>query len=1094
MAAPQHRLRTNIRFLLPPLVLGLVTLQAGTAAAQERWVQRGPEGGQIRTLAVDPQTPTTVYAGTGAGGVFRSVDGGASWAAMNLGLTDGNVPVLAIDPHTPSTLYAGTALSGVFRSVNGGATWDHTGLSSVSVASFAIDPQTTSSVYAGTTTGGVFHSPDGGASWSAVNAGLTNLYVTALAIDAQTPSILYAGTSGHGVFRSVDSGASWTPIVNGLAGFVVVSLVIDPQTSSTLYVATSDGGVFRTVDSGATWTDANGGLPMPLATRTLGIDPQTPSTIYVTDAAGRGVFRSTDSATSWGSVSTGLPTVEVLTLAVDPQSPGTLYAGTYRNGVYRSADAGSSWASANSRLTSHLVNAVVIDPVTPNTIYAGTFFGVFRSADAGVSWSDALSPWSATSLAIDPQTPSNLYAGTFGGAYRSADAGANWTLMNIGGMISPIVWRLVVDPHTPSTIYAGTSLGVHRSLDSGTTWTPVSSGLTSVDVRSLALDPQNSSIIYAGTTNGVFRSGDQGASWQFASAGLADPFVRFLAIDPQSPATLYAATSSGVFRSVDSGASWAAANVGLGETSLDVRALAVDPATPARVYAAVLHDGVYRSGDGGGSWSAFNTNLSQFGLDVLSLAIDPVTPSLVYAGTSGSSTLRWTQTPTISAIQPGFILRGVATSVSLTGTSFLSGSTTFAPMAGIAVSNVQVVSPTSVTATLTIDAGATLGARSAIVTTPHGSSNSVPFTVADPFPDLLLSSSHGGFAEGFAESYTLTVSNVGTAATTAPVTVTDTLPQGLSFASFAGADWACSAAGQIVTCVRSVPLGVNESSSVTVTVSVGSTPATLDHQVAVDTAGDLNAGNNAVSRPLSVSPTPTARLDITPSPVVAGEQALAAVTLSTPFPHDVFGTLTLGFTSSAASPGDDPAIQFSSGGRQVSFVIPANTLEARFAGSVDAGPVGFQTGTLAGVLTFAGTLVAGNVTSTLSPSGDVASLTIPERAPTVHGVETRTEGGFAARILLSSTVREVTAVILTFTTTKSIQLSCGDVAGCSVSGTTMTLNVESLFNDWFASNTSFGSLSLLRLPLAIDGAIQGTVSVRLRNSRGTSNAMSFTLP
>jgi hypothetical protein len=91
-------------------------------------------------------------------------------------------------------------------------------------------------------------------------------------------------------------------------------------------------------------------------------------------------------------------------------------------------------------------------------------------------------------------------------------------------------------------------------------------------------------------------------------------------------------------------------------------------------------------------------------------------------------------------------------------------------------------------------------------------------------------------------------------------------------------------------------------------------------------------------------------------------------------------------------------------------------------------------------------------------------------------------------------MREVTAVILDFTTTKSIQLSCGGVSGCSVSGSTMTLNVEPLFNDWFTNNTSFGSLSTLRLPLAIDGTIKGSVTVRLRNSRGTSNAMSFALP
>ena len=67
-------------------------------------MQRGPDGGEIRSLAVNPQTPTTVYAGTAGGGVFRSLDGGASWSTMSAGLTDTNVPVLAIAPQTTSII------------------------------------------------------------------------------------------------------------------------------------------------------------------------------------------------------------------------------------------------------------------------------------------------------------------------------------------------------------------------------------------------------------------------------------------------------------------------------------------------------------------------------------------------------------------------------------------------------------------------------------------------------------------------------------------------------------------------------------------------------------------------------------------------------------------------------------------------------------------------------------------------------------------------------------------------------------------------------------------------------------------------------
>src|SRR5207245_9077472 len=93
----------------------------------------------ITALAIDPQTPTTLYAGTrlgGPAGVFKSTDGGMSWSAV---LADHQVHTLAIDPLMPTTLYAGT---------------DHLG-----------------------TPDGVLKSTDGGISWSAFNTGLNNLYV-----------------------------------------------------------------------------------------------------------------------------------------------------------------------------------------------------------------------------------------------------------------------------------------------------------------------------------------------------------------------------------------------------------------------------------------------------------------------------------------------------------------------------------------------------------------------------------------------------------------------------------------------------------------------------------------------------------------------------------------------------------------------------------------------------------------------------------------------------------------------------------------------------------------------------------------------------
>ena len=76
------------------------------------WTSNGPYGGHVATLAIDPITPSTLYAGTDEGGVFKSTNSRGSWTAVNTGLSGNAVFALAIDPATPSTLYAGTGGGG----------------------------------------------------------------------------------------------------------------------------------------------------------------------------------------------------------------------------------------------------------------------------------------------------------------------------------------------------------------------------------------------------------------------------------------------------------------------------------------------------------------------------------------------------------------------------------------------------------------------------------------------------------------------------------------------------------------------------------------------------------------------------------------------------------------------------------------------------------------------------------------------------------------------------------------------------------------------------------------------------------------------
>src|SRR6266571_4356974 len=105
----------------PWVVLLSVLLWVNSArmvhAGNNVWTSLGPEGGIVQALALDPTTPTTVYAGTRGGGVFKSTNGGNSWSAVNTGLPDLEIFALALDPTTPTTVYAGT-VHGVFKSTN----------------------------------------------------------------------------------------------------------------------------------------------------------------------------------------------------------------------------------------------------------------------------------------------------------------------------------------------------------------------------------------------------------------------------------------------------------------------------------------------------------------------------------------------------------------------------------------------------------------------------------------------------------------------------------------------------------------------------------------------------------------------------------------------------------------------------------------------------------------------------------------------------------------------------------------------------------------------------------------------------------------
>jgi photosystem II stability/assembly factor-like uncharacterized protein len=321
------------------ILLGITLGQIGavnlTYAGVNRWTTNGPAEGEIHGIAIDPTTPTTLYAGTFNAGVFKSTDGGITWEATNTGLTDLKVQTLVIDPSSPMTVYVGTQSAGVFRSTSGGGNWtaSNTGLTNLNVLDLQINPSTPLILYAGTLGGGVFRSLDGGMNWSPVNTGLTGLNIFSLAIDPISTNTLYAAALSAGVFRSTNGGANWSLVNTGLTTTTAQRLAIDPINTMTVYVGTREGGAFRTLNGGANWTAINTGLTN-LDVEDFAIDLTDPLTIYaVTDSGG--IFKSTNRGTNWKPMNAGLTNLKLFFVALDSSSsPMNLYGGTVGSGVF----------------------------------------------------------------------------------------------------------------------------------------------------------------------------------------------------------------------------------------------------------------------------------------------------------------------------------------------------------------------------------------------------------------------------------------------------------------------------------------------------------------------------------------------------------------------------------------------------------------------------------------------------------------------------------------------------------------------------------------------------------------------------------------
>ncbi len=644
MQSPLRRPR-----VAPTLLAALLTVAAPRVAPA--WTPLGPDGGTIRVVVADPSNPSTLYAAVYAGpnlgdgrGVYKSVNAGATWSPVNVGLGPAPITQILVNPQNPQIVFAAEYFGGVHRSTNGGASWNSTvGVPAEQHSGFEIDPLDPSRLYLASQSG-VYRSTNGGNLFTAANSGLTSLVVSALAIDRASPQVLYAATA-DGVFKSSDGASTWTPSNAGLPGAGVEFLAVDPTTSSKVYAAGCGIGVFRSLDGGGTWSAGDAGLPSPTGcVVALAAHPGVPGTLYaaLTDDATHTVFVSADFAATWAPLGSGLPGHVVESFTVMQSFPSILYAGT-QGGLFRSNDGGATWAPRMTGIRHPYLLSVAVDPTTPTTLYAAGVAdgpaGVLKSVDGGVSWtqigplaripasSRAMSEVVFLQIVLDPTDPARLYLASDDGIFRSTDAGATWTWA--AGQSSPYVWWLAVDPLTPSVLYMSTyGAGVQKSVDGGATWTVTNNGLPIPYSTSVLPDPQHAGTVYASLSfRGMFKSVDGAASWSAINSGFPDPSsIGFsnVVIDPTDSDVLYV-SAQGPYRTADGGASWTrTAAIGGGSP------LVIDPLHPATLYGASDFT-ADKSTDSGATWQPINAaGMTEL---VQGLAIDPTTGATLYAAT-----------------------------------------------------------------------------------------------------------------------------------------------------------------------------------------------------------------------------------------------------------------------------------------------------------------------------------------------------------------------------------------------------------------------------------------------------------------------------
>ncbi|MGE0131649.1 MAG: Ig-like domain-containing protein [Blastocatellales bacterium] len=568
-------------------------------AASAEWTPLGPGniGGRTRALLINPIDPNVMYAAGVSGGVWKTVNGGASWSPLSDMLPNIAVNSMAMDPKNPNVVYAGTGEgffnfdavrgAGIFKTTDGGATWmrlDNTNAPDFYyVNDIVVSPVNSNRIYAATR-GGVMRSLDGGATWTRALNPQLNAGCLDLAIRTDQPGDFIFASCGSfqqaAIYRNTDAAGLgvWNEVLKD-QGMGRTSITISPSNQNIVYAAAASvaGGPYRD------------GL--------------------------HAIFRSTSNgdAGSWTAQARNDGANKLNTVLFS--NPLAAFLGEC--GLAPSAFSNQGWYD----------NVIAVDPIDPNRVWVGGI-DLFRSDDGGVNWGLASYWWTDKSspryahadqhaIAFHPQyngsTNRRMFVANDGGIFRTDDARA------------PV---------------AASSNAACNPNAAGVAWTSLNNGYAVTQFYHGAVFPDGKSYFGGTQDNGtLFGSDGTGANgWREVFGGDGG----FVAVDPNNPNTLFVETTRlSLRKSTDGGATFGSARIGIDahpNSFVFITPFVMDPSDPRCLWTGGT--ALWRTTNGAANWRQASQTLNTgttFVSSVSALAIAPTNANYALAGTTTGS-------------------------------------------------------------------------------------------------------------------------------------------------------------------------------------------------------------------------------------------------------------------------------------------------------------------------------------------------------------------------------------------------------------------------------------------------------------------------